>query len=621
MHEVRNILPFVKPYWRRALFALILLTSVVVMDLSIPWLIERLIDQGIGQHNSTVVWQTSLLMLGISMLSLLFAVGNNIFSVQVGEGVARDLREATFLKIQDFSYGDIDRFTTGKLIVRLSSDAAAVQRLVQISLRIGTRAPMIMIGSLILMFYTDRRLAFTVLPVLLLSAIVLVIFSIAMEPLFRIVQAKLDWLNTIMQENVAGVRLVKAFVRGDYESKRFAEANLDYTDRTILVTQFVSVLGPVLTLFVNIGIVVVIYAGGMQAIAGDLTDGQIVAFTNYLMTTMGPLLMMTLLTNVWAGGIASMHRIDEVLELTPEVQEASDAQLLPTPARGRVVFENVAFQYNGDDSGETVLNGVDLVAEPGETVAILGATGAGKSSLVQLIPRFYDVDAGRVLVDGMDVRGLKQDNLLAQIGMVPQETILFSGTIADNIRYGRPDATDEEVIAAAEAAQAHDFISALPEGYNTHVSERGVNLSGGQKQRIAIARALIAHPPILILDDSTSAVDVETETKIQAALDKWLGDTTSFVVAQRISTVLNADKIVVIDKGRVAAQGTHRELLRTSPIYREIYESQLGSGTANGNSNHNGNGNSNGYAKNGYDQEAQPKNEGGSLKDESVSAL
>jgi ATP-binding cassette subfamily B multidrug efflux pump len=305
--------------------------------------------------------------------------------------------------------------------------------------------------------------------------------------------------------------------------------------------------------------------------------GQIVAFTNYLLTTMTPLIMMTRLSNVWANGIASARRVNEVLDICPEVRDLLDAPALPDTVQARITFENVTFQYNGSGN-EAVLEGINLTAEPGETVAILGATGAGKSTLINLVPRFYDVAAGRVLIDGTDVRQLRQDSLLAQVGIVPQETILFSGTVRDNIRYGRPDASDEEVIAAAQAAQAHEFILELPQGYDAHVEARGVNLSGGQKQRVAIARALLTQPKILILDDSTSSVDVETETKIQDALETLMHNQTTFIVAQRISTVLKADKIVVLDKGHIAAQGTHQELMQSSPIYQEIYDSQLGNG-------------------------------------------
>ena len=575
MHQLRKILPFVKPYWKRSVVALILLTTLVFMDLSIPRLVQRIIDQGVRQHNLSVVIQTSILMLAISLLSTLFAVGNNILSIQVGESVARDLREAQFIKIQKFSFSNLDHFTTGKLMVRLSSDSSAVQRWVQVSLRIGTRAPLLMIGSLILMFNTDKNLALTLLPLLLVTSAVIIAFVVRMEPLFRSVQQKLDRLNTVLQENIAGARLVKAFVRADFESERFEQANQDFTARTVQVMQFMSTMGPVLSVFVNLGMVIVIWAGGLQAINNKVTIGQIVAFTNYLLTTMGPLTMMTMLSNVWASGIASAQRVNEVLDTIPAVQDAPDAQPLPASTPGQVAFENVTFHYNGDGA---VLENVSLTAKPGETVAILGATGAGKSSLVHLIPRFYDVASGRVTVDGVDIRCLQQDSLVSQVGIVPQETILFSGSVSDNIRYGHTAATDEEVVRAAQAAQAHEFILQLPQGYDTHIEERGVNLSGGQKQRIAIARALLTQPKILILDDSTSSVDVETETKIQDALEQVMHPHTSFVVAQRISTVLKADKIIVLDKGQVAAQGTHAELMKTSPIYQEIYDSQLGNG-------------------------------------------
>jgi ATP-binding cassette subfamily B multidrug efflux pump len=577
MNHLRKLLPLIKPYWKRSAMALVLLTTLVFMDLSIPRLIQRIIDQGILQHDQTVVIQTAVLMLVISALSTLIAIGNNNLSVQVGESVARDLRDALFLKIQSLSYGNLDRLQTGQLMVRLTSDSGAFQRLVQISLRIGTRAPLLMIGSLILMFNTSPTLALTMLPLLLITSVIIVFFIVKMEPLFRSVQQKLDRLNTVLQENIAGARLIKAFVRADFEGARFETANENFTSHSARVMQFMSSMSPALTICVNIGMVIVIWAGGQQAIHGDLSVGQIVAFTNYLLTTMTPLIMMTMLSNVWAGGLASAKRINEVLDTVPEVQDAPDAQVLPASQHSAIVFENVSFHYNGH-SDEPVLKDINLRVEPGKTVAILGATGAGKTTLINLMPRFYDVSSGRILIDGVDLRHLKQDSLLAQIGVVPQETVLFSGTVRDNIAYGKPEATDDEVIAAAQAAQAHDFIMELSKGYATHVEQRGTNFSGGQKQRLAIARALLTRPRILILDDSTSSVDVETETHIQDALDKQLHQHTSLVVAQRISTVLKADKIIVIDKGRIAAEGTHQELMQSSPIYQEIYESQLGNG-------------------------------------------
>lgn len=585
MNHIKKLLHFVKPYWQRSLVSLVFLVAVVLMDLAIPRLIQRIIDQGINAANMQVVVSTTISMLVISALQTLFAIANNLFSIQVGEGVARDLREALFLKIQSFSFGNLDHLNTGQLMVRLSSDTTAFQRMVQVSLRIGTRAPLLMIGSLILMFVTDSRLALMILPVLLATSVVIVFFVSRMGPLFLTIQKKLDRLNTVLQENIAGVRLVKAFVRGEYEGERFAIANEDYTDRNIRVMRFMATLFPAMSILVNIGMVIVIWAGGIQSVGGNVSVGQIVAFINYLHTTMGPLGIMVMLANVVAAATASAERINEVLDAVPEVQDISNPRTLPERRGKRIAFEGVNFHYNGANDG-LVLNGVDFVAEPGQTVAILGATGAGKSSIVNLVPRFYDVASGRITWNGVDIRDLRQSDLLAEVGVVPQETVLFSGTIRDNIRYGKPEASEMEVVGAAKATQAHDFIMNLPNGYDTRVEERGVNLSGGQKQRIAIARALLLKPSILILDDSTSSVDVETETKIQNAMKSWLHDSTStstsrstcFVVAQRISTVLNADKIIVVDEGKIVAQGTHAELRQTSPVYQEIYASQLGNG-------------------------------------------
>ena len=577
MKHIRKLLPFVKPYWKRSLVSLVLLVAVIFMDLAIPRLTQRIIDQGITDNDMQVVISTTLWMLGISIVQTFFAIGNNNLSVQVGESVARDLREALFLKIQSFSFGNLDRMNTGQLMVRLSSDTTVFQRLVQVFLRIGTRAPLLMIGSLILMFNTDSRLALMMLPILVIITAIITFFVSKMEPLFRSVQQKLDKLNTVLQENIAGVRLVKAFVRADHEAERFAVSNDAYAQHSTKVMQFMSTLSPAMSIFVNAGIVAVIWIGGIQSINGNITIGQLVAFVNYLQTTLGPLTIMVMLANVAAAGTASAERINEVLETVPEVRDEAQPLPLPEISQPRIVFENVSFHYNGSVD-EEVLKEINLVAEPGQTVAILGATGSGKSSLVSLVPRFYEAASGRITLNNVDIRKVRQDALMGHVGIVPQETVLFSGTVRDNIRYGRPDASEEEVVAAAQAAQAHEFILSLPQGYDTHIEERGANLSGGQKQRIAIARALLMRPSILILDDSTSSVDVATETKIQEALKEWMQGRTSFMVAQRISTVLNADKIVVIDEGRITAQGTHAQLIQSSPIYQEIYESQLGNG-------------------------------------------
>jgi ATP-binding cassette subfamily B multidrug efflux pump len=577
MSHLRKLLRFASPYWKRSVLALLCLTALVFLDLSIPRLIQSLIDHGILHHDRGVVLRTAALMLGISVLSVFIAIANNNLSVIVGESVGRDLREAIFVKIQSFSYGNLDRQNTGQLMVRLTSDSSAIQRLLQVSLRIGTRAPLLMIGSLVLMVSTSPALALTMLPLLLVTTAVIVFFLVRMEPMFRIVQQRLDRLNTVLQENIAGIRLVKAFVRDRYESQRFEAGNEAYTEESAKVMQFASIMSPALTLCVNGGMVIVIWAGGLEATHGTLSTGQIVAFINYLLTTMAPLLMMTILSNVWANGIASAKRIDEVLNVVPEIQDAPGALTLHVSDAPRISFEDVTFSYRGT-AADAVLKNISFVAEPGQTVAILGATGAGKSTLIKLIPRFYDVTSGRVRLDGSDVRSISQDSLLAQIGVVPQEALLFSGTVQDNIRYGKPNASDAEVHRAARAAQADDFITRLPDGYDSRVEQRGQNFSGGQRQRIAIARALLLEPKILILDDSTSAVDVETETRIQNALAEQHPHQTRIVVAQRISTVLTADKILVIDEGLLVAEGAHAELMRSSAVYQEIYASQLGTG-------------------------------------------
>jgi len=426
MRHLRKLFRYVKPYWRRAAAALTLLTSLVFFELAIPRLLQRIIDQGILKQDQRLVLQTALVMIGISILSTVIAVGNSVLSVQVGERVARDIRSALFRKIQEFSYGDLDDYQTGQLMVRLTSDTAAVQRLTQVSLRMGTKSPLLMIGSLILMVNTSPSLALVMLPLLAVTSTVIILFIVKMEPLFRSVQQKLDRLNNVLQENIAGARLVKAFVRADHEGQRFENASEEFTDRSIRVMQFMSSMGPLLTFCVNIGMVIVIWAGGMQSIRGGLSVGQIVAFTNYLLTTMNPLIMMTQLSNTWANGMASAKRITEILDVEPEVKESPRAKSLPAGIAGRVGFEDVDFNFNGG-ADENVLSGIDLQAEAGQMIAILGATGSGKSTLVNLIPRFYDVSHGRVLIEQYDVRDLKENSLLRQIGIVPQDSVLFPG--------------------------------------------------------------------------------------------------------------------------------------------------------------------------------------------------
>lgn len=579
MSELLKLGTFGKKYWKSAALSLALMSLGVGADLAIPALLRRLVDQGITQKDMNAVITTALIMLSATIVSTFFALGNNLHSILFSEGFARDLRSALFDKVQTLSFGNLDRLRTGQLIVRLTSDVHLVQLIWQMSLRIGARAPLLLIGSLVLMFITSPKMALRIIPLMLALVALILVFSPTLQKLFRSVQQKLDALNNVLQENLAGIRVVKAFVRSRYENQRFDVVNQDLTQKNISVQRWMAVLMPTLMNFVNMGIVAVIWFGGIDVINDQLTVGQLMAFTNYLLSALFPVLIASMLVGSIAAAEASAGRINEVLESQPEIQNQPNA-VEARNLRGEVEFENVTFQYNGNKA-DPVLRGINLKVQPGETIAILGSTGSGKSTLVNLIPRFYEASQGRVLIDGRDVRDFTHESLLTHFGIALQETVLFSGTIRDNIRYGMPQASDEDVIAAAKAAQAHEFIESLPNGYDTPVEQRGANLSGGQKQRIAIARALLVKPRILILDDSTSAVDVDTETRIQDALQDLMRGRTSFVIAQRISTVLSADRIIVMDNGQIAAIGSHAELIQTSPIYREIYDSQLGNGGKN----------------------------------------
>ncbi|MCD6494688.1 ABC transporter ATP-binding protein [Candidatus Bipolaricaulota bacterium] len=580
MKSLRRMFGFVKPYRVQAIVALILLLGMVGADLLIPRLTQRIIDRGIAAQNMHVIVSTALIMVGVALLSALFSIGNTILSVRVAQGFAADVRSSIVRKVQTFSFGNLDRLRTGKLLVRTTSDVNMVQSIVTMSLRILTRAPAWIVGSIVMLVITSRRLSIVMVGFLPVIAVMIILFMRKAQPLFLLVQRALDRLNTVLQENLAGMRLIKAFVRVAHEKERFSEANIELMRKNISVMELMALLVPTMLLIVNLGVVAAIWFGGISVIHKSLTAGELVASINYMNFALFPILMLAGMIGPLSAADASSVRILEVLDSDAEIKEKENARPLKN-VRGKIEFEDVSFSYSSDGN-DPVLRGISFVAEPGDTMAILGATGAGKSSLIHLVPRFYDVSIGRVMIDGIDVRDFKLDSLRSHIGLALQEAVLFDGTIRDNICYGRPQASEEELIAAAMAAQAHTFIRALPDGYDTHVGERGVTLSGGEKQRIAIARALLVRPKILILDDSTSAVDVETEALLQDALDRLIAQsehgTTRFVVAQRISTVLLADKIIVLDRGEIAAIGTHKELLKTSSIYQEIYRSQLGDG-------------------------------------------
>ena len=579
MKSLRSLIRFLRPYRWPAIIALILLAAQIVADLMIPNLTQRAIDQGIAAGDLAMVWQTAGIMLGAAVVSAALAVCNTLLSVRVAQSFGADIRREIVKTVQSWSFGNLDRIRTGQLMVRTTSDVNMVQMICMMGLRILTRMPLLMVGSIFMLIRTSSAMA-TIIAVLLPVLIgAMALLATKARPLFKTVQERLDRLNNVLQENLAGVRVVKAFVRNDHENARFEAANLDLTNQSIHVFQLLSVLMPMLMVILNLGVVAAVWFGGRYVIEGSLSLGALVASINYLMSSLFPVMLLGSLVGPLAAAEASAGRILEVLDDTPSIQEIAEPVPLPEDAAGHLRLEEVSFSYDGN-GGDPVLCDVSLEARPGERVAILGETGSGKSSLVHLIPRFYDVTEGRVTLDGIDVRELPLEELRSRIGMALQETVLFSGTVRDNIRYGRPEATDDEVIEAARIAQAHDFIAALPNGYDTAVGQRGVNFSGGQKQRLAIARALLVKPLVLILDDSTSAVDVDTEARLEEALDAAMRDMTAIVIAQRVSTALTADRIVVLERGRVAATGTHEELLATSPIYQEIFASQLGNGGA-----------------------------------------
>jgi ATP-binding cassette subfamily B protein len=562
-----------RPYWVAALLAPLLMAIEVTMDLAQPRLLQDVVDIGIANKDLESVLHTGWLMIGAAVIGVIGGVGCTVFATIAAQNFGADIRGDLFRKVQALSFGDLDRLQTGRLVTRLTNDVEQVQEAAGMFLRILVRAPLLVIGSLIMAVLTSPSLS---LILVAMAPLLIVLFALIMgkaHVLFTAVQDRLDRVNVVLQENLAGVRVVKAFVRAPQEIARFGEANEQLKDTTILAQTLVAVMQPIMMLMVNVGVVAILWFGGIQVVHGELQVGKILAFINYLMQMLTSLMFVGMMVMRVARADASAERLREVLDTRPEVLDPEKPARRPN-ARGSVEFDDVDFTYDGN-GGEPVLSGVSFKAMPGETVAILGATGSGKSTLAHLIPRLYDVTDGRVLVDGVDVRELSQDDLRRDVVLVLQDAVLFSGSIRDNICYGRPDATDEEVEAAARLAQAHEFISETPEGYETDLSQGGVNLSGGQKQRLSLARALVAKPKVLILDDCTSAVDSSTEAAIIRGLDTCEGTCTRIVIAQRVGTVVNADSILILENGTISAQGTHAELMRSSATYRDIVHSQL----------------------------------------------
>jgi len=510
---------------------------------------------------------------------VIFAALRGIFSFlqaywaeKNSQAVAYDLRNDLYAKIQRLSFSYHDKNQTGQLMIRATDDVEKVRLFIGQGLLQLVGAIILLTGTLIILFTTNVKLAFTTLPILPVAMVLFMIFGGLSQPLFAKVQQKLSTLNTILQENLAGVKVIKAFTREKEQQKKFRDAANASMDQSIVVARLFTFLFPLIFLVANLGQAAILNVGGKEIIAGALSIGEWQEFSLYLIYLFLPIAQLGFIITQLGQASASSNRIFEIIDAKSDITDKPGAIKIPA-VKGDVKFENVTFRYFG--GGEPVLSNVTFEAKSGETIALLGATGSGKTTIINLLPRFYDPTEGQITIDGHELRDVTIDSLRSQIGIVLQETTLFSGSIRDNIAFGKPDATDEEVIAAAKAAQAHDFISGFPEGYNTHVGERGTTLSGGQKQRVAIARALLLDPRILILDDSTSSVDLGTEAALQKALDILMKGRTSFVIAQRISTVMTADKIIVLDQGKIVAEGKHKELMEDSPIYAEIYNSQI----------------------------------------------
>ncbi len=565
---------YLKPQWLWMVGAMIGLLMGNVAALLIPQALRIIVDQGITPRNLDVIASVGAAMVGIAALKGVFNFMQAYLAEAASQNVAYALRNVIFNKITTLSFSYHDQQQTGQLMTRVTSDVELVRQFIgQAALQLVGSA-VVLVGAVIFLVSMNALLALVTLVVTPFFLALLGVFLARVRPLFNITQQKLAELNTVLQENLAGIRVVRAFAREPYELQRYTSVNQALRDVSITINRQFAITFPLLFFVVNMATLLVTLVGGLLVIQASLTVGELVAFANYLAVLIQPLFAFGFLSAFVARASVSAERVFEVIDAESEVKESPNAIPLP-PIQGNVSFRNVYFKFAGSD--RWALEDVSFDVPVGSKVAIVGRTGSGKSSIINLIPRFYDPQKGQVLIDGYDVKEVTLDSLRGAIGIVLQDTVLFSGTIRDNIAYGKPDATMDEIVEAAKAAQAHDFITALPDGYDTMIGERGVGLSGGQKQRIAIARALLLQPRLIILDDSTSAVDAETEYQIQQALQHMLNrcNCTSFVVAQRLSSVRNADRILLVDNGRIVAQGTHEELLRDNALYGEILDTQF----------------------------------------------
>jgi ATP-binding cassette, subfamily B, multidrug efflux pump len=565
---------YVKKYWKSFSIAVLFLTFEAICDLLQPTIMSKIIDIGVVGRDIHYVLKMGGIMLLITAFGAVSASTRSVVASVVSQRFGAELRSDLFKKVQTLSFKNLDKFDRASLITRLTNDVTQVQVFVNGLMRIFVKSPLLAIGGLIMATRLNLHLAAVLAVVVPIVALMIVINMRLGFPLFAKVQKALDNVNSIMREYLSGVRVVKAFNRFDVEIEKFTKVNDHFKDQSISANRLMSIFSPSIMLTVNLGIVVVLWIGGLGVNSGHIQVGHIIAFTNYMTQILFSLMMISMVFNMFVRARASAGRIGEVFGKTDDLAWSAVHNELPFD-KGRIDFENVSFSYEGA-AGEPVLKNINLTCLPGETVGIIGSTGSGKSTLVSLIPRFYDCSSGTIKVDGENISKVEPKRLREKIAIVPQKNVLFSGSVGENIRWGKEEASNQEVENAAAIAGAHDFISASPEGYDTRIGQGGVNFSGGQKQRISIARALVKNPEILILDDSTSAVDVATEARIKEGLKKYTKRLTCLLIAQRITSIMDADKIVVLDQGEIVGIGKHDELLTSCRVYQEIFQSQVG---------------------------------------------
>lgn len=563
---------FLRPYLWLLFWVMLVLFAQSIAELYLPTLMAEVVNNGMMKGDTSYIWKYGSYMLIVALVGSFCSIIGSYLSSIIGMGFGRDVRAGVFSRVESYSLNEFDRIGTASLITRTTNDIIQVQTLVIMGLRFMVFAPIMCVGGIIMAYSKDKQLTLilaVVLPVMLLLIGILAKYIV---PLFKAMQVKLDKVNLVLRENLTGIRVIRAFNRLARENKRFEAANRDLTDNAIRVNKIMAMVQPVMMVIMNLTSVAIIWFGGHRISQNMMQVGDMMAFLQYAMQVMFSIIMVTIMFVMVPRAQASAARVNEVLDMAPGITDPP--QGAQTGGwKGHVEFQDVTFSYPGAEL--PAVSNISFTAFPGEVTAIIGGTGSGKSTLINLIPRFYDVDSGAVLVDGVDVRQMSQRDLRARIGFVPQTPVLFSGTVSENIRYGKADATDEEIAYAAKIAQAEEFIAAMKDGYDSKVAQGGTNLSGGQKQRLSIARALVRKPGIYILDDSFSALDFKTDARLRAALRKETTASTVIIVAQRVGTVMDADRIIVLDEGRIEGMGRHKDLMESSVVYREIVSSQL----------------------------------------------